>query len=383
MSTTIPTTGIRRHRQLDEILIVDFDVHILDEREEVARFCDAPWREMLEAGPVVPPYGGNARLYPVFPGHWSTRKIARQGPDEVRDALDDLSIDLGVLFPERLLAIGQQPNAEYAMALVRAYNRWLLATYLQEARGLYGVVAVAPQDPEGSAREIERYAHEERVVGVMLATTRLDPLWGHRKYDPIYQAAEAAGLAVFYHGGAPIQMPMLPFDLRQFDTPFMFHTYTHSVEMMTTLANLLGTGVPVRFPHLKMIFIEAGISWVPHAMLRMDRIWAEEREVVPLLAERPSAYMRRQMYYATQPIEEPEKLRDMADVIRIIGGEHSVLFASDFPHHDFDHPKKVFDIPVGPDAQRRIMGENGLAVLGLAMPPASGCVPGKTLSRIG
>ncbi len=381
MSTTIPTIGIRRHRQLDQLLIVDFDVHILDERQEIAAFCDPPWRQMLVDGPIVPPFGGNARLYPVFPGHWSTRKISRQTPAEVRAALDDLSIDLGVLFPERLLAIGQQPNAEYAMALVRAYNRWLTATYLQETRGLYGVVAVAPQDPEGSAREIEHYAREDRVVGVMLPTTRLEPLWGHRKFDPIYQAAEAAGIAVFYHGGAPVQMPMLPFDLRQFDTPFMFHTYTHSIEMMTTLANLMSTGVPVRFPRLKMIYIEAGISWVPHAMLRMDRIWEEDRESAPLLAERPSTYMRRQMYYATQPIEEPESLADMADVIRMIGGGDSVLFASDFPHHDFDHPKKVFDIPVSADTKRKIMGENGLAVLGISPLPASEHVPGKTLPQ--
>jgi uncharacterized protein len=138
----------------------------------------------------------------------------------------------------------------------------------------------------------------------------------------------------------------------------------------------------VRFPEIKMVFIEAGISWVPHAMSRMDRIWEEEREVVPFLTERPSAYMRRQMYYATQPIEEPEKLRDMADVIRIIGAD-SVLFASDFPHHDFDHPKKVFDIPVESDVKRKIMGQSGLALLGIPMPLGTECVPGKTIAALG
>jgi uncharacterized protein len=382
MVTSIPTAGIRRHRQLGEVLIVDFDIHILDERDELVRFCDAPWKQMLEAGPSVPPFGGSTRLYPIFPGHWSTRKIARQSVAELRNSLDDLSIDLGVLFPERVLSIGQQPDAGYAMALVRAYNRWQLETYLQGTRGLYGAVAVAPQDPEGSAREIEQYAREERIVGVMLPTTRLDPAWGHRKYDPIYQASEEANLPIFFHGGAPVQIPMLPFDLRQFDTPFMFHTYTHSIEMMTTLANIMSTGIPARFPQIKMVFIEAGISWVPHAMSRMDRVWEENREVVPFLTERPSAYMRRQMYYATQPIEEPEKLRDMADIIRIIG-EDSVLFASDFPHHDFDHPKKVFDIPVEPDVKRKIMGQSGLAVLGIPMLPSTECVPGKAIATLG
>ncbi len=32
------------------------------------------------------------------------------------------------------------------------------------------------------------------------------------------------------------------------------------------------TGVPVRHPNLKIIFTEAGISWVPHMMWRLDRL---------------------------------------------------------------------------------------------------------------
>jgi hypothetical protein len=32
-------------------------------------------------------------------------------------------------------------------------------------------------------------------------TTRLKPLWGDRRFDPIYQRAEELGLPIFYHGG--------------------------------------------------------------------------------------------------------------------------------------------------------------------------------------
>jgi predicted TIM-barrel fold metal-dependent hydrolase len=382
MSVHIPTGGASRRARLRDVLVVDVDVHVLDEAAALAPYCDQPWRRVLEERQNVPPLGGMHRSYPIFPGHFSTRKYEMPTPAEVRAGLDELSIDIGVLFPEKLLAVARQPNAEYAMALMRAYNRFLLDQYLGE-RGLYGVIGVAPQDVPGSIAEIERYAREERMVGVMLPTTRLEPLWGDRRFDPIYQLAEQLGLPIFYHGGAPVQVPMLPFELRQFDSPFMFHTYTHSIEMMTTLANLMATGLPARFPKLRFIFIEAGISWVPHAMMRLDRYWEEMRGDVPFLEERPSAYMRRQMFFATQPIEEPDPLRDMVDVLRIIDGHRTVLFASDYPHHDFDHPKKVFDIPLPPEVKRRIMAENALQLLGIPTPAPAERIPGKTLPAAG
>jgi len=40
----------------------------------------------------------------------------------------------------------------------------------------------------------------------------------------------------------------------------------------------------------------------------------------------------------------------------MFGGEDSVMFASDWPHHDFDHPNKVLQIPVSPETQAKILG---------------------------
>ena len=50
---------------------------------------------------------------------------------------------------------------------------------------------------------------------------------------------------------------------------------------------------------------EAGIAWVPYMMWRLDKYHQEYRRMVPFLEERPSDYMKRQMWFATQPVEEP------------------------------------------------------------------------------
>ena len=61
-------------------------------------------------------------------------------------------------------------------------------------------------------------------------------------------------------------------------------------------------------------------------------------------------------------------MADMATLMSLFGGEDSVMFASDWPHHDFDHPSKVLQIPVSADVQRKIMGGNAMRLLRLEVP---------------
>ena len=77
--------------------------------------------------------------------------------------------------------------------------------------------------------------------------------------------------------------------------------------MMANLVSIMHTGVPARYPTLRLAFTEAGIGWVPYMMWRLDRYHAEYRRQVPFLEQRPSDYMKQRMWFATQPVEEPDK----------------------------------------------------------------------------
>ena len=70
--------------------------------------------------------------------------------------------------------------------------------------------------------------------------------------------------------------------------------------------------------------------------------------------------MKRQMWFATQPIEEPDDPSHLVDTIRHIG-EDKVIFASDWPHHDFDHPRGIMKLPMGTELKQKVMGTNALA----------------------
>ena len=59
-------------------------------------------------------------------------------------------------------------------------------------------------------------------------------------------------------------------------------------------------------------------------------------------------------------------------MLDMFDGADQVLFASDWPHHDFDHPRQVLNMPFPADVKRKIMGENALALFGIEAPVRTG-----------
>jgi predicted TIM-barrel fold metal-dependent hydrolase len=368
--TTTPKVADRAAHT--EMLIVDADIHVNDTPGALAPYCDLPWRKSLEALDgadypylQVPGFAPNLRLDPPIPGSHPYRSVSTAA--EMRHGLDELGIDIGILFPDHMLLFAAIPNIEYATYLARAYNRWLLEEWLRTEPGLYGVLLASPQNPEAAAQEIRHYANEERIVGVYLPTAGVNPLWGHRKYDPIMAAAQEVDLPVCLHS-VTLVSPAFPCQLDQFENHFARQVLSHSFAMMANLTSIIHSGVPARYPGLRIVFTEAGIAWVPYMSWRMDKYFNEYRRMVPFLERRPSDYIRERMWFATQPIEEPDDPRDLVATIDLIGGPERILFASDWPHHDFDHPRAILKLPMPQEAKRKIMGQNALDLFRIPAP---------------
>ncbi len=354
-----------RRERLEDILVVDCDVHVHESPGELAPYCEMPWRAALEniAGVQewyldIPGFSpGTAVLEAKFPSGHEARRMVHT-PEQMREELDEIQVDIGILFPDHLLKLPVLSQIDYAAALARAYNAWLVDKWCSQEMGLLGCIVACPHDPGDAAREIEKYAREPGVVGVYLPCAGLERLWGHRQYDPIYAAAQEADLPVLLHSVTVIH-PVFPFNTQGFETEFGRHICSHTFSIMANLVHMMTTGVPVRFPELRVAVTEAGISWVPFLMNRMDKEYLERRREVPFLTERPSHYLKR-VYYATQPVEEPEDLGDLVKLVELYDGEDNTVFASDWPHHDFDHPSKVHQIPFTNEVRRKVLGENAL-----------------------
>src|SRR5262249_35006261 len=137
--------------------------------------------------------------------------------------------------------------------------------------------------------------------------------------------------------------------------------------MMANLTSMMETGVFVRFPELRIGVMEAGISWMPFLMMRLDKEFSEQRRAVPFLKKRPSEYLA-DVYVGTQPIEEPAQRTDLLKVIELFDGDNKLVYASDWPHHDFDHPQHVAGFPFDDDVLRKVMGLNAARLFGIDVP---------------
>jgi predicted TIM-barrel fold metal-dependent hydrolase len=361
---TAETQTPRPRQTLESIFIVDADVHVHEDPAQLAEYADPPWDVGLcEIAKVeeryldLPGMSPRAEFRVPFPGGPTRRQIATSAA-EMRDGLDELHVDLAVLFPDHLLSLAMVRDPAFAATLARSYNQWLYERWLLEEPTLKGALVIAPQDARAGAADIRRHAGHPEFACVYLPAAGLKLLYGHEWYDPVYDAAVEAGLPIVIHSVEAVY-PVFPFQLQDFRTSLSVHALAHPLAMVANLVSMIETGVPIRYPGLGIAFMEAGTAWVPWVANRLDKEYIERRREVPLLQERPSHYVQ-QFYYGTQPIEEPVRAADVVKLFELFDGENRAMFASDWPHHDFDHPQHVFALPFGAEARRKIMGGNAM-----------------------
>ena len=90
------------------------------------------------------------------------------------------------------------------------------------------------------------------------------------------------------------------------------------------------------FPGLKVVLMESGVSWLPAFMWRANKTWRGVRVEVPWVEREPAAIMRDHIRVTMQPFDGPPDAAGVADIIEQIGSDKMFLFASDYPHWQFD-----------------------------------------------
>ena len=80
---------------------------------------------------------------------------------------------------------------------------------------------------------------------------------------------------------------------------------------------------------------------LPALLWRMDANFKSLRKETPWLKRLPSEYARDHIRMSTQPLENPDNKDHLWAVLEAIDGKHTLLFASDYPHWDFDDPTKI------------------------------------------
>ena len=142
--------------------------------------------------------------------------------------------------------------------------------------------------------------------------------------------------------------------------------HTNVQTLQSVVASIVLEGVFERFPNLKVVSVEGGFTWAPSLSWRMDKHWSRLRAEVPHVPKPPSEYLRGNIWFTTQPMEETRKQAQLRDVIDWLGWDR-LMFSSDYPHWDFDDPSHALNLKI-PEAQRqRILRGNAIDFYKLAI----------------
>ena len=93
---------------------------------------------------------------------------------------------------------------------------------------------------------------------------------------------------------------------------------------MVHMTNWVINGLPERFPKLKVMWIESGLTWAYSLMQRLDHSYMMRTSDCPPLKRKPREYMR-EMYYSTQPMEMPEDKSLLEATFKMIKAETQLL----------------------------------------------------------
>ena len=365
-----------RARNLQDFLVVDVDAHHYENEsyKDVFQYIESPVirRDMIDSAKRPGRSGllnssvGNQNL-----GGRITRSNLRslqKVPNDGRhrdvamtlEWMDAMGVDYACMFPTPMLFLGLHPQVEIEVALCRAYNRWLCERILAVEPRLVSMLYLPFNDPEAAYKTVKDFGDKKGVVGFMVTSPRYKPVHDNA-YMKTYALLEELGKPISFHAAYSWEDRALQMTNRFISVHSLGFMWFNMIHMTNWVIN----GLPERFPKLKVMWIESGLTWAYSLMQRLDHSYMMRTSDCPSLKRKPSEYMR-EMYYSSQPMEVPEDRSILEATFKMIKADTQLLWSSDYPHWDFDLPGVIYDLPfLNEKAKRNILGGNAARVFNL------------------
>ncbi len=338
----------------------------------------AVWEEEFEIEPFVE---GGASVFrklhtPGFEGWTVSRYRQTRGrtpegdPEIILEDMDADGVDAQVLHPN-LSQFGLfTDHHEMSIAHARVYNDYVMERFTPHFDRLAPTAPIPLTDIPDAVAEIERVA-AGGFRGVLLPATAPRPYY-KRDYDPVWAAIQDSGMSVFIHtqtGGIKVDDPealtlkIMLENAKQVNEPMNEKAAAKRMVTQAVMApvvpqqiicQLIGGGVPERFPDLHFSLIEFNAYWLASLVGSMDKCWItgigqdsdwwigvwdddradddqpgmaqlfklNEKWSYPLM---PSEYVKRQFHVSFQ--DDP-----VAVACRHITGLSTIVWGNDYPH---------------------------------------------------
>jgi predicted TIM-barrel fold metal-dependent hydrolase len=224
----------------------------------------------------------------------------------------------------------QGNDRELGLLCVRAFNDFMIDEWCTAAPERFIPVVMLPLwDVQACVAELHRtvakgakaITFSENPVPLGLPSFHTD------HWDPLFAAAEEAGIPLCMHFGTSGQAPTTAPD-----APFAVTITLFGCNSMFAAADLMFSPVFHRHPGLKVALAEGGVGWVPYLLERADYVWDRHRYYQNVNQDmKPSDIFRRNIWGCF--IDDVHGLRSR-DVI----GVDRITWECDYPHSDSNWP---------------------------------------------
>jgi gamma-resorcylate decarboxylase len=296
------------------------------------------------------------------PAEWEAVAAALQETDDVRLAdMDAAGIEIAAV---SLAApcIQEIPDTAEASEKAAAANDALAAAVAAHPDRYVGLAALALQDPEGAADELERCVNELGFRGALangfsnVGDLETAAYYDEEQYLPFWERVAKLGVPFYLHPRNPLDTQKRYYEGREMllgpSWAFTVETASHSLRMMVS-------GLFDRFPDLTVIIGHMG-ELLPFAVARTEQRLSHIPTVK--LDRGPQEILRENFFITTSGNFHTQSLQG---AIMQVGADR-ILFAADYPFESTAEAAEWFDsVPISEPDRLKIGRGNAERLLGI------------------
>jgi aminocarboxymuconate-semialdehyde decarboxylase len=232
------------------------------------------------------------------------------------EKMDEQELEMSVVSMIPTLFFHDQP-VDFAVQYSRDAND-AFAEFIDGRRDrLAAFATLALQDPEESAKELERTVTEHGFVGAQIGTTNAGLTIDAPEMEVVLATAERLDVPIMLH---PYYLGFRP-GLEKFH---FINTIGNPLETCIAAARLMHYGTLAKFPGLKIILSHGG-GYLPYQLGRLDHAFGLRDEPKEFTHETPSSQLDH--FWLDTITHSPAALHFMAEVV----GRDHVLVGTDAP----------------------------------------------------